>query len=59
MTLWTPAGTREAEAARVEAPEKQLPTIRVAAQRTTDELGGVKFRMSIDGVVHDKRSETA
>ncbi|WP_270451710.1 helicase-related protein [Kocuria marina] len=50
---------KDASQARADALERQLPTIRAAAQRTTGELGGEKFRMSIDGAVYDKRSEAA
>ncbi|WP_442910118.1 helicase-related protein [Kocuria sp. cx-116] len=50
---------KDAAAARADALENELPAIQAAVQRTTDELGGEKFRMTIDGVTYDKRTEAA
>lgn len=44
---------------RAGALEQEIPALRAAAERTADELGGERFRMSIDGATYDKRSEAA
>jgi hypothetical protein len=44
---------------RADALEQEIPMLRAAAQHTTDELGGEKFRMSFDGATYNKGSEAA
>lgn len=44
---------------RGEALVKTLPLITAAAQRTTPDIGGEAFRMSIDGQAYDKRADAA
>lgn len=48
---------KDAAQARAGALEQALPALRAAAQRTTDELGGERFRMSLDGAIYDKRAD--
>ncbi|WJZ68487.1 helicase-related protein [Kocuria rosea] len=50
---------KDAAQARADALEQEIPAIRAAAERTTDELGGAKFRMTINGATYDKRTEAA
>lgn len=50
---------KDAAQARADALEQEIPVLRAAAQRTTDELGGEKFRMTIDGATYDKRTDAA
>ncbi|MEX5265898.1 helicase-related protein [Kocuria sp. CPCC 205231] len=50
---------KDAAQVRADALEQEIPVLRAAAQRTTDELGGERFRMTIDGRTYDKRSEAA
>lgn len=50
---------RDAAQTRAEALEQEIPAIRAAAERTTDELGGEKFRMTVDGATYEKRSGAA
>ncbi|MCM3487627.1 helicase C-terminal domain-containing protein, partial [Kocuria rosea] len=50
---------KDAAQTRADALEKEIPALRAAAQRTTDELGGERFRMTIDGTTYDKRADAA
>jgi hypothetical protein len=50
---------KDAATVRADALEREIPVLRAAAQRTTDDLGGEQFRMSIDGSSYDKRADTA
>ncbi len=50
---------KDAAFSRAEALERQLPVLRAAVQRTTDEVGGGRFRMTIDGATVEKRTEAA
>lgn len=40
---------KDAAQVRVDALEREIPVLRAAGERTTDELGGERFRMTIDG----------
>lgn len=50
---------KDAAQSRADALEQEIPVLRAAVQRTTDELGGERFRMTIDGATYDKRADAA
>lgn len=50
---------KDAAQSRAVALEQEIPVLRSAAQRTSDELGGEKFRVTIDEATYDKRTEAA
>ncbi|WJZ68603.1 helicase-related protein [Kocuria rosea] len=50
---------KDAALSRAETLERELPVLRAAVQRTTDEVGGEKFRMTVDGATVEKRTEAA
>ncbi|WIG19338.1 helicase-related protein [Kocuria rosea] len=50
---------KDAAQVRADALEREIPALRSAAQRTTEELGGERFRMTIDGRTYDKRADAA